>query len=168
MKRRIKEEQPDDKESISGIVIAVLVILLVLAIGQNPVPPGPNPGPTPDVVTPVVTGKIRVLIVYDALDRSIPTDKRLAYGNVLNSVDVRKYLADKCVIESTGSPAFRIAGPNADFSRDDQFWKSAIAVKHDGISVPYIVIYRDDKGYVSPLPDTVQAMLDLLRKYGGA
>lgn len=139
----------------------------MLFLGGNPTPPGPGPTP-PDVVTPIVTGKIRVLIVYDELDRTIPTDKRLAYSGVIGSPDVRRYLAERCVVESSGVPAYRISPPNADFSRDDPFWKAAIAVKHDGITVPYVVIYRDDKGYVSPLPDKASEMLDLLKKYGGA
>jgi hypothetical protein len=124
--------------------------------------------PTPTPQPPVVTGKIRVLIVYDPLDRSLPPDKRLAFSSVVSSTAVREYLNRNCEREASGSPAFRVAPPGTDFSRDDPFWKQAASARQDSVAVPYVIIFRDGQGYVSPLPSDPASLLELLKKYGGA
>ena len=128
---------------------------------------GPSPVVPPAPPQPVVTGKIRVLVVYDVLDRTLPVSKQVAFSNVVTSPEVRSYLEAKCERESSGAAAFRIAPPNTDWSRDDPFWQSAASMRPDGISVPYVVVFRDGKGVASPLPEKPQELLELLRKYGG-
>lgn len=129
----------------------------------TPIPPDP-PQPTPVEPTPA-PGQIRVLIVEETADRGKPAMKPWVDGRVFTSTLIREYLNTHC--SKTGNmPDWRWFDDDTDLSGESQKWKDAMAMPRS--SLPWIVICNGKDCYSGELPQTADAVLALLRKWGGA
>ncbi len=85
--------------------------------------------------------------------------------SVLTSQTVRSYLNSHCVKGPDGkTPEYRILDKDADLSREAIHWQNAIKLK---TSTPWIVISNGKSGTSEKLPDSVDATMELLKRYGG-
>jgi len=132
--------------------------------GATPTPgPGPGPGPTPppQPAPPIAGEGNRVLIVYETGD--VLPAKQAA---ILTSGVLRDYL-DATTAKDTANPngAYRIWDQNIDLSHPSvsPSWKAAMA--RPRASVPWIVVSDGTSGYEGPLPESVEATLELLKKH---
>ena len=108
-----------------------------------------------------VPGKLFVLVVYESAD--LP---KLPAGQVavLTSTKVRKYLYEHCAIQD-GQPACRIFDVDDDLSRESADWQAMM--KRPRQSLPWLTLAAGGRNHDGPLPESVDAMLALLEKYGG-
>lgn len=129
--------------------------------GDVPVPPEPGPGPkppSPDNPPPIPGDGLRVLMVYESAKTNEP-------GNLpLFSKRVRDYLDEKCA-RVNGEPERRIYDKDIDTSRDSKTWQDAM--KRPRTATPWLIISNGKTGFEGPLPPSVEATLDLLKKFGG-
>jgi hypothetical protein len=133
--------------------------------GATPTPgptPGPTPTPTPPPAPPPIAGAgNRVLIVYETSD--VLPAKQAA---ILTSGVLRDYL-DATTAKDTANPngAYRIWDKDTDLSHPSvsPSWKAAMA--RPRASVPWIVLSDGTTGYEGPLPESVEATLELLKKH---
>ncbi len=122
--------------------------------------PPPNPAPIND------TG-FRVLIVEETVDRSkLPPAQRL----ILTSGTVRDYLRSKCAPDSTANQdgrAYRIWDKDSDVSNELKSWQDAFkrAKADKNFKTPWILVSNGKTGYEGPLPENVDKMIELLKKY---
>lgn len=133
----------------------------------TPVPPGPTPPPVPPA--PVV-GPFGVLILENPTERG----KNKGATDVIISPEVRAYMTAKCAKDTNGTtPKWRIMAN--DFT-DEKVkamggtWSEWFArAKADSAGkLPWVIISDGKaKGDSMPLPESVDAMLTLLKKYGG-
>lgn len=131
----------------------------------GPVPPDPGPKP-PDPVPPQppapipVTG-FRVLIIEESAERAkLP----VAQLKILFDKGVRDYLNSKCVKGADQKTAeWRIWDKDADASGEAKHWQDAL--KRPRQSVPWVIISDGKTGYEGPLPATVEAALELFKRY---
>jgi hypothetical protein len=143
---------------------------LQIAVGEpKPDPPKPDPpGPAPQ---PMPSEGFRVLIVRETKDLSSLPASQVA---IFSSTEVRQYLNQKTLLEGN-QRAYRIWDQNTDISRESETWKIAM----DGVingnkthniskatSLPWILLTNGKEGYEGPLPNDVDKMMELLRKYG--
>lgn len=134
--------------------------------GPTPVPPGPTP-PTPVPVDPPIAGEgLRMLIVRESADLS-----NLPSGQVqaMTSADVRGYLQKTCPKGPDGrTPEFRVYDKDQDVAGESATWRAAFARATKKMSkVPWIAVSNGHDGYEGPLPESADALLALLKKYGG-
>lgn len=147
---------------------AVLSRCLITVRGAEPVPPGPTPpGPTPPGPTPppspapIPADGFRVLIVYETADRLPQEQQAILYSKV-----VRDYLNAKCVLgPDNKTREWRIYDKDIATDGESKIWQDAM--KRPRSKLPWIVISTGKVGYEGPLPDTVDAALELLKKFGG-
>jgi hypothetical protein len=125
--------------------------------------PGPNPpGPVdpPKPPAPIVADGLHVLIVYESADlQKLPPGQLSA----LKSQTVRDYLDGRCAKEN-GVAAWRIWDADVDTKESSKAWQDAM--KRPRASLPWIVISDGKSGFEGPLPGTVDATLELLKKWG--
>jgi hypothetical protein len=140
----------------------VLDRLTIVVEGDGPKPPEPpGPGPNPPGPTPIPTTGFRVLIVWETKDLSTYPSSQIA---AVNAREVREYLNAKCV--KVGSqPEWRVYDPDTDVSRESKIWQDAMKIKRD--KLPWIVVSDGVKGTSEPLPADKDALMNLLKTYGG-
>lgn len=147
-----------------------------LPLGADAVPtptpePGPTPNPTPEpkpepVPTPepvVKTGKLHVMVVYekDDLPTMPPSQIAVLYGKA-----TRDYLSSHCDTEA-GTPTYRILDKDLPLDKESADWQ-AVRKRATGKQPPWIIVANDVGGsFEGPLPKDEDAMLALLKKYGG-
>lgn len=139
-------------KSASGSIVTLTVT------DQPPQPPQPD--------APIKEPGFRVLIVEETADRSkLPVTQAV----IMTSATFRNYLRNACVADSTASDgkAWRIWDKDTDATNELKLWqdalKSAKSVKD--FKTPWIVVSNGKTGYSGPLPDTLQATMDLCKKY---
>ena len=129
----------------------------------KPVPPDPPPKPpTPkDSPFPGVSG-LHVLVVYQ--DRKLATLPP-AQQSVLFAASVRNYLNAKCPVGPDGrTRQWRMWDAEVDASGADKLWRDAFARPRGGEF--WILLSNGRESYEGPLPENVDKMLELLKKYG--
>lgn len=142
-------------KTLSNTVAVVCLIIVAMRIwggGLLPLPIDPIPG-----------DGFRVLIVYESEQLD---DYPAAQVDALYSSDVRAYLSAKCVAGATGWPDYRILDADADMALDSVWWQEAM--KRPRISLPWVLIDSPQGGFEGPMPAGPDALLELLKKYGGA
>lgn len=146
-------------------------------IGKKPEPqPEPTPTPTP-TPTPVPTpGGISVALIEESNERTFD------WGLVWTSIPLREYLEAHCEKGSKSQPLFFFTDDDVNQRDLPQMWKDALAAPRT--QLPWVVVMG--KGgkpilYSGPPPKVTktragkqveeydaQALIDLLKKYGGA
>lgn len=124
--------------------------------------------PRNDTVTP---GNGLVVVIVEDETRQEP----LSSGQVvaIGSASVQDYLDLRCVKKVDGSPAeHRKYHKGTDVSQQPESIQKLHAkvvekMDKDKSSEPYIGIRTNRKTAIGPVPNGEQAMLDLLKKYGG-
>jgi hypothetical protein len=127
--------------------------------GVVPVPPGPSPPPVPPDPTPA---GLRELVVIRETADSTPQQARLlttlrtgAFDTYLRSKGHRLYVLDDDSVGSDGRPSPLV-----------EAWKPIVA----GIPMPVLVIVEPKtRGVLAkqPLPESADAVLELLKQHGG-
>lgn len=146
---------PTDKGGVRSSVC-------VVTIGKPlpPVPPGPIDPPD---VAPIPVPGFRVLIVYETGDLPKYPKGQLA---VLYGKEVRELMSVKAAKGDDGkTPEWRIWDKDVDTSGESKLWQDAM--KRPRGKLPTILISNGTTGYEGPLPDTIEATVALLKKYGG-
>lgn len=135
------------------------VTFLVGDVPPGPKPPEPKP-PEPKPPTPA-TG-LRVLMVGETGPSGKWTRGQL---NVWNSTVLKAYLDSKCVKGSDGRPEWRKWDIQVVITKDTETMKALwAATKPQLNNLPALVIVTDQNGEIYPLPDTEQAVIDLIKK----
>lgn len=139
-----------------------------------PNPPGPNPpGPTPpDPAPPIPGAGFRVLIVTETKDLStLPS----AQVQAMTAKEVTDYLDSHCIVDN-GQPEYRRFDKDIDLSKESSVWQDAMnrVLNKDQrhpeskyTSLPWILITNGKTGYEGPLPVNKDALMTLLKQYGG-
>jgi hypothetical protein len=125
-------------------------------------PPGPNPPPPPDPTptpAPIPDAGLRVLMVRESKtpESLKPTQRAILYG-----AKVRDHLDSVCV-KAGGHPEWRVYDPDQNTAGESRLWQDVM--KRKRTSLPWLVISNGVRGYEGPLPETVDAFLELLKKY---
>lgn len=136
-------------------------------VGPQPKPepkpdpkPDPKPEPKPDPA-PFPANGLHVLIAYETAN----INPRLA--NMIASGDLIKYLKGACAKEpGNGWSAYRIWDKDVFTGNEAKTWQDAMK-KVTGKPVPYIVISNGVTGFEGPLPDSVEGIIELVKKYAG-
>jgi hypothetical protein len=145
-------------------------IVTVRGAQPPPVVVVPDPVKTDPVKTdpqPVVVGKpLTVMVVYDTKSQILSTERDAFYAAA-----VHEYLKSHCA-KRDGHPEWRILddGPNLDVSEESAPLQKAYAkaLAESGGKWPWIVIADGEAPlYSGEFPDTDEAVLQLLKKYGG-
>jgi hypothetical protein len=154
----------------SGSADAVTVCQLAIVIGQPSPEPGPVP-PVPDPPTPVV-GKLHVLLIYESTPNK-PGSLSPDQSGIPTAVPLLEYLAEHCADEN-GSPAYRFLDINADIDGMPDDWQTSIkrGIESSGGKKPWLIIAAGDGkktlgSYEGPLPEDLDATMELLHVYGG-
>ncbi len=147
-------------EAVPTDPVYIDLYLDVPPLPPGPVPPGPNPpvppGPTPGPA-PIPDAGNRVLITFDPAKIG---DIRFIFNPVL-----RDYLNAKCIAGPDGKTKdWWILKKDENVSSLPQMWQNAMKLPK---SQPWIVISTGSTGYSGPLPTTIDATMDLLKKYFG-
>ena len=141
---------------------AVCLVTVGNAPPPGPNPPGPTPpGPGPDPFNPppIPGDGLRVLIVYESGDTLPVGQHSILYGKT-----VRDYLNATCPVGPDGKTReWRIYDKDVDTTGESKLWQDALKRPHP--SIPWIVISNGKTGFEGPLPATVDATLELLKKY---
>lgn len=141
----------------------------VITVGGAPVPVPIDPKPVDPVpdAAPIPGAGLRVMLVYDPKALSLLTEEQ---KGVLFATEVRDYLRATCPKGADGVTAeCRFWPIDTDPSGESKLWKDAFAkAKAKRGDAPIWVIVSNGKtGFEGKAPETVQGMLDLLKKYGG-
>lgn len=108
---------------------------------------------------------MRVLIVYESAELSkMPA----AQQAVIFSKTVRDYLNAKCVIGADNKTReWRMWDKDVATDNEGKVWQDAM--KRERKSVPWLIISSPEKGggFEGPLPASVSAFMELIKKYGG-
>lgn len=113
---------------------------------------------------PAAAGALRVVVVYESAELpKLPPDQL----NCLYSLRVREYLDSHCAKGPDGkTPEFRIYDKDSDPSKDSPAMAQLFGRQRK--SLPWIVVAKGNRIVAeAPLPGDTEAMLKLLRKYGG-
>lgn len=168
---RFKIEVWNAKDNVASDITTCWVVIGAPGPTPVPVPPGPVP-PTPDPQpdsAPIAADGYRVLILYET---EPPMKLPESEQRIFTAPEIHSYLNTKTAKEPNGNPSYRKW--DDDFA-DDAFvnspkymadaYREAVNVKKNDES--WIVISNRTKniGTSEPLPDTVPAVLELLKKY---
>lgn len=118
----------------------------------------PGPDPTP--------GPLFVFVLYEANDLD---DQPLEQADFLSSKPLRDYIWDKCA-KKDGHPQCRFLdeGPDTKAKLTEEWQKIYDRAKnHKDFKLPWLIVTNGKDWYEGPKPQTTQAFLDLLKKYGG-
>jgi len=132
-----------------------------------PVPKPVDPPKPPDVI-PNPSKGFRVLFIYER--QADLTQEQL---NILASTKIVAYLNDKCVKDANGKPEFRkwdksTIEKEGGLAKESALWQQMWKDSKDKIGkLPQVVIVNDQAGVPYEWPATEDAMLALLKKYGG-
>lgn len=142
-----------------------LIVNVLLLAGCLVSPPRPLPRPDDQQQEQVqpTPGNIAVLIMEETGDRLKPENRK--YLPVLNSSKIRSYLSSKCA-RVDGVPQWRVFDKDVETKSLSPFWQSAVE-QAKGKSLPWIAITNGQQGFAGPLPDSEEATLELLKKWGG-
>jgi hypothetical protein len=144
---------------IAKLIFTAVILLIVWAVFLRPsASPGPGPGPGPEP-----SGKLHVLVVEETSQRSkLPPAQVLA----LTSGDVRDYLNSHCEKEN-GASTWRIYDKDQDVSNESQDWQDEFAVLKK--ETPPTIAIKSGRRWTKPqpFPKDTEALLTLLKKYGG-
>ena len=136
--------------AIFCVVIAAL-IYFGPTVSPDPVPV-PEP-PIPDVDPPIPGDSLSMLIVEEVNDRG---DLSADQVGIFTSVPLREWL-DSHDVE------WRIWDQNVETKFEAEKWRQALAKPRDAL--PWIYVSNGKSGYSGPLPETVEATIELLEKY---
>lgn len=147
-------------------------------------PPGPDVDPdvTPDGdpdTAPIPGDGLQVLFVFETgtAAKIPPAQQSILYGKT-----VREYLNAKSPLGPDGKTRqWRIWDKDVDASNEQAVWQEALKRANlksaewkpakDGkgpkTALPWVIISNGRTGYEGPVPETVEEMLKLLKKYGG-
>jgi hypothetical protein len=157
------------------VIIAILVTLLGGHLITSPIGcqipsipwPWPTPTPTPTPVpppspAPIPTEGLRVLIVYDSGNTTLPAaQQQILYGKTF-----RDHLNSKCVMGTDGKThEWRLWDKDTDTTNEPKLWQDVMKRQHP--QLPWLVISNGKTGYEGPLPSTVDAATTLIAKYEG-
>lgn len=149
-----------------GDVPSAPAICTVIIGEAPPVPPGPGPGPgptpDPDVKPPIPVAGFRFLIVEESAERSkLPAAQREIMGSTVLRLD----LTSKCAKGPDGkTPEWRIFDKDAPMAAESKLWQDAMTRPRK--SLPWLIISNGTTGYEGPLPATIDAVLELTKKFG--
>jgi hypothetical protein len=130
-------------------------------VGPDKPKPDPDIDPKPPGPVPIIDKGLRVLIVWETKDLSNYPAAQVA---AVNSTEVRQYLSAKCV-KVNGHPEWRVYDPDTDVTRESKVWQDAMKIKRD--KLPWIIVSDGEKGTSEPLPADKDALMNLLKLYGG-
>ncbi len=148
--------------SVDGKAKLARAIAEVIVDGSTPPDPKPPTPPDPKPI-PSTVGNLRVLILFES---SAKLDiKQLS---ALNGGIVRKYLTDKCLMDSDGLPAWRMWDRNIDVTAESPAWKAALtAAQADPLPIPKVAIFAGTTLVkVVPLPANDVDMVTMLKQWG--
>lgn len=143
-------------------------VTTVIVGGAPPVPPGPQPpgpqppgpGPAPGPA-PIPLDGLRVLILYESKDLD-STDPNVRA--VLRGKPIRDFLNSVCVLGPDGKThEWRIWDKDDDVTAAQPHWQEAM--KRPRTTVPWLIISNGKAGFEGPLPKTVTATQELIRKF---
>ena len=124
-------------------------------VPPQPVPPGPTPPPVPpQPPAPFPVAGLRVLIVYESANLLSPNQ-----SVVLRSGTIREYITGK-------AGDYRIFDQHVDLTNESPLWKNAMGLPRERL--PWLIVGNGVTGYQGPLPDSVDATLAIVKKYGDA
>lgn len=145
--------------SLSGWFLAG-VLLVQGAQGCQRPSPDVDPAPTP---APLPVGGLRVLMVYESSEMHKYLPGQL---EAMDAKPVRDYLDSHCAKGPDGkTPEFRKLDPNVDAAPAEKHWRDWLA--RPRASLPWIVLSNGKLAYEGPGPNGVEAMLSLLKQFGG-
>lgn len=78
----------------------------------------------------------------------------------------RAYLEEKCVREPDGRAAYRIYDVDYDFSMAPPAYRDAVE-KYKSKPLPFLIVSDGKTGYADKLPDDLDGIMNILKKYGG-
>jgi hypothetical protein len=133
----------------------------VLTVGQAPPPgPGPTPPVPPGPPAPIPADGLHVLVVIDGARLTA------AQADALDGQAVRGYLNATCPAGPDGkTKEWRVWDRGVDPANESKLWQDAFA-RTKGKPLPYVVISNGKTGFEGPLPESADALLALLKKYG--
>lgn len=112
---------------------------------------------------PPRTGKVAVLIVEETAERSLLPASQL---EILGSIELRKFLAERCDVGADGEPQFRILDKDADVSFMAPVWKERFE-RSKSMPLPNIAISTGRSGAEGDLPLTVDEVKAIVSRYAG-
>lgn len=123
--------------------------------------PSPTPAPTPP---PLPDKGLHVLMLVDsATPSTLTADQQLA----LTSGAVRAYLNDHCPLGPDGhTHEWRLWDKSVDAANEEPVFQTALK-RAEGKPMPWIIVSNGTTGYEGALPANADALLALLKKYGG-
>lgn len=132
----------------------------VKVTGKEPTPdPDPPNPPDPDNPAPIPVEGFRVLMIFETEDLAKYKSGQLS---VLYSTDIRKYMDSKCV---GGKSGYRIWDKDESGTGHPQLWQDAM--KRSRTTLPWLIVSNGKTGYEGPIPDSIQATMEILKKHGG-
>lgn len=122
---------------------------------EPPVPPKPPEPPAP-------TGDLRVLFVYEA-QSNLTRNQTLVLGGTV----ARAWLLANCVKDGTQA-GFRYWDKDIEVTKEPEAWKSLWNATKSTLTFtkPQVVIFRGMSGKAFDLPETEEALIELLKKEG--
>lgn len=146
--------------SIDGKIGDIAACMIVAGKGPQP-PPGPTPEPKPPTPEdwPTTAPGLRVLIVFEEMERHKLTAPQRA---IIDGAPIRDWLDTKCVQDGTVK-AWRIFDQNQGVQGAEKHWKDMMGRKR--ASVPWVVICNYPKGYYEGvLPASVDELKTQIQK----
>lgn len=146
--------------SVDGKIGDIAACMIVAGKGPQP-PPRPTPEPKPPTPTdwPTTTPGLRVLIVFEEMERH-----KLAAGQraIIDGAPIRDWLDTKCVQDGMVK-AWRIFDQNQGVQGAEKHWQEMMGRKR--ASVPWVVVCNFPKAYhESPLPASVDELKAIIQK----
>lgn len=146
--------------SADGKINDIAVCMIVAGKGPQP-PPGPTPEPKPPVPTdwPTTAPGLRVLIVFEEMERHklAPTQRA-----IIDGAPIRDWLDSKCVQDGQVK-AWRIFDQNQGVQGAEKHWQEMMGRKRS--SVPWVVICNYPKAwYEGVLPNNVDELKAAIQK----
>lgn len=146
-----------------GDVLSEVATCVITAGEPTPGPtpdPGPNPGPDPFGST---AGGLKVLVVLETADAGkLPKEQLTA----LQSQDTLGYLNSHCATDADGKTrCWRIWDKDVNPANEATMWQKAFARPRK--SLPWVIVSNGRAWTEQSLPKDKDALLALLKKYGG-
>lgn len=128
------------------------------ALEKNPPKPDP-PKPDPVIPAPIPEIGFRVLMIYETAEAiKLTKGQQLAmFGK-----STRDWLDANCV-KVGGEPERRIFDKDIKLDGESALWKKAMARTRTG--VPWLIVSNGITGYDGPMPETLDAIMAILKKH---
>lgn len=146
--------------SADGKIGDIAACMIVAGKGPQP-PPGPTPEPKPPAPTdwPTTAPGLRVLIVFEEMERHKLAPSQRA---IIDGAPIRDWLDTKCVQDGTVK-AWRIFDQNQGVQGAEKHWQEMMGRKRN--SVPWVVICNHPKAwYEGVLPNSVDELKAQVQK----